>query len=60
LVGDGYRPIAELREFYRAHREMRDAWKAGDTNVTFPAGTWWMQCHTPARVEKPPNRVLLN
>ena len=52
--------IAELREFHRAHSEMRDAWKAGDTNVTFPAGTWWMRCHSPALVEKPPNRVLLN
>ena len=52
--------IAELREFHRAYGEMRDAWTAGDTSVTFPAGTWWIRCHTPARVEKPPSRMLLN
>jgi putative transposase len=52
--------IAELREFHRAYREVLSAWRAGDRSVTFPPGTWWMQHHTPARVQKPPNRRLLS
>jgi len=52
--------VAELREFQRAYHEVLCAWKAGDTHLVFPAGTWWMQHHSPARVQKPPNRMLLN
>lgn len=59
-VGQRIEAIHELREFHRAYCEVRSAWRAGDTGVTFPAGTWWMQQHTHARVQKPPERVLLN
>lgn len=52
--------ICELKEFERAHAEARERWCAGDLDVVFPAGTWWMKHYTPARVEKPPEPSWMN
>lgn len=52
--------IYELKEFERDHAEARDRWRAGDREVVFPAGTWWMKHFTPARVQKPPEPSWMN
>lgn len=52
--------IHELKEFEREHAEARERWCAGDLDVVFPAGTWWMKHFTPARVQKPPEPSWLN
>ncbi len=44
------RAIYELQEFRGAHAEMKARWVAGDRDVVFPAGTWWMVFHHGARV----------
>lgn len=52
--------INELKEFERDHAEARDRWRAGDLEVVFPAGTWWMKHFTSARVQKPPDPSRMN
>jgi len=42
--------IERLREFRAAHREAKARWIAGDRDVVFPAGTYWMRVHHRARV----------
>ena len=42
--------IAELKEFRAAHRAAKERWIAGDRDVVFPAGTYWMRVHHGARV----------
>jgi REP element-mobilizing transposase RayT len=37
--------IARLLEFRQKHREAKARWVAGDRNVVFPAGTYWMRVH---------------
>ena len=43
--------IEQLVEFRRRHREAKRRWCAGDRDVVFPAGTYWMVKHHGARVE---------
>ncbi|HEY8427545.1 MAG TPA: hypothetical protein VIL20_04190 [Sandaracinaceae bacterium] len=42
--------IEELREFRAAHALAKARWIAGDRDVVFPAGTFWMRVHHRARV----------
>jgi hypothetical protein len=42
-----------VREFQAAYAGALEAWKAGDRDVVFPAGTWWMGVHHGARVAAP-------
>ena len=42
--------IRELQAFRIAHREAKARWMAGDRDVVFPAGTYWMRIHHGARV----------
>jgi putative transposase len=37
--------IARLKAFRAAHREAKAKWIAGDRDVVFPAGTYWMKVH---------------
>jgi putative transposase len=37
--------IAELVQFRTAHRAAKEKWIAGDRDVVFPAGTYWMKMH---------------
>ncbi len=41
--------IRALREFRAAYREAWERFAAGDRNVEFPAGTWWVVRHASAR-----------
>jgi hypothetical protein len=34
-----------LREFVAEYREAYELWKAGDRDVTFPPGTYWLRVH---------------
>ena len=43
--------IEQLVEFRRKHREAKRRWCAGDRDVVFPRGTYWMVKHHGARVE---------
>ncbi|MEQ9080763.1 MAG: transposase, partial [Sandaracinaceae bacterium] len=43
--------IEQLVEFREKHREAKRRWCAGDRDVVFPAGTYWMVKHHGARVE---------
>jgi len=43
--------LQQLIEFRRRHREAKRRWCAGDRDVVFPAGTFWMVKHHGARVE---------
>ena len=52
--------IEERKEFLHGYEIAKLGWKEGDTTVAFPPGTWWFRHHTPARVQKPPHRVLLS
>ncbi len=52
--------IHDLKEFEREHAECQRRWRAGDLDVEFPDGTWWMKHFTPARVQKPPDPSLMN
>jgi len=36
---------ARLREFVAEYREAFEQWKAGDRDVTFPPGTYWLRVH---------------
>lgn len=42
--------IAELKEFRAAHRAAKERWIAGNRDVVFPPGTYWMRVHHGARV----------
>ncbi len=42
--------IAELRAFRAAHREAKQRWIAGDRDVVFPAGAYWIRVHHAAHV----------
>ena len=42
--------IAELKELRAAHRAAKERWIAGDRDVVFPGGTYWMRVHHGARV----------
>jgi hypothetical protein len=51
------RCIEEIHEhmaWQRWYADSRQRWEAGETDVVFPAGTYWMLHHTSARVQKPP------
>lgn len=51
------RRIEEIHNLKQWHRDYADArWrqKAGEPDVVFPAGTYWMKHFTNARVQKPP------
>ena len=43
--------IERLVEFREKHREAKRRWCAGDRDVVFPRGTYWMVKHHGARVE---------
>ena len=44
------RAIVAAREWRIAYRSALDAWRNGNKNVEFPAGTWWMARFARARV----------
>ncbi len=46
--------IRKFRAFDRAYDVALAAWRAGDRQVIFPAGTWWMRVHHGARCQPPP------
>jgi putative transposase len=49
--------IRELRQFRADHREAKQRWIAGDRDIVFPAGTYWMVFHHRARAysfDEPP------
>lgn len=46
--------IARNRRFDMDYDEALAGWSAGDRNVVFPPGTWWMRVHHGARVRPPP------
>lgn len=41
--------VERLHAFRTAYREALAKWCAGDRDVVFPAGTWWMRVHHRAR-----------
>ncbi|MFZ5787062.1 MAG: transposase [Acidobacteriota bacterium] len=43
----------ELRAFLQAYSEALEAWRAGERQVLFPAGTWWMARFHGAMVAAP-------
>ncbi len=43
--------ILELQAFRAAYREAKRRWCAGERDVVFPAGTYWMRVHHGVRVE---------
>jgi len=46
--------IRRNKEFIAEHRKARLAWKAGERDVVFPAGTYWHKCHAGVNCEPPP------
>jgi hypothetical protein len=42
-----------LKEFLAEYREAYEAWKAGDRDVTFPPGTYWLRVHARVRCRAP-------
>ncbi|MCZ7681754.1 MAG: hypothetical protein M5U28_24355 [Sandaracinaceae bacterium] len=42
--------IAELLQLRADHRAAKARWRAGDRDVVFPAGTYWMRVHHDAAV----------
>ena len=46
--------IHEHQAWLRWHGDAKRRWQAGETDVLFPPGTYWMKHHTSARVMKPP------
>lgn len=46
--------IARHRQFEADYDEALARWCAGDREVVFPAGTWWMRVHHGARCRPPP------
>jgi putative transposase len=42
--------LTELMQFRADHREAKARWRAGERDVVFPAGTYWMRVHHAARV----------
>lgn len=43
--------VGALRAFRASYRVARESWRAGDRDVAFPSGTWWMRVFHGARVE---------
>ena len=43
--------IARLKAFRARHRECKQRWCAGERDVVFPAGTYWMKKHHGVRTE---------
>jgi hypothetical protein len=52
--GDG-----EQRRFFGEYRESLKAWRAGDRDVVFPAGTYQMRVLHGAKVAEPPADAIL-
>ena len=52
--------IHELKCFHQEYADARTLWAAGNTDVVFPAGTYWIKHFTSARVQKPPERLRMN
>ena len=46
--------LARLKLFYAEYKAAREAWCAGDRNVIFPPGTYWMRIHHGCRCADPP------
>jgi hypothetical protein len=46
--------MALLQSFYLQYREALDRWRAGDHEVVFPFGTYWMRVFHGARCELRP------
>jgi putative transposase len=46
-----------LRSFRAAYRKALARWRAGDRNVIFPKGTWWMREFHAANVAQPDDHV---
>lgn len=46
--------VARNRQFEADYEQALTGWTAGDREVVFPAGTWWMRVHHGARVRPPP------
>ena len=46
--------IERLRHFDATYEDALDKWKAGDRDVVFPHGTWWMRVHHGVRCAPPP------
>jgi len=42
-----------IREFVAQYREAYEAWKAGDRQVEFPPGTYWLRIHARVRCRAP-------
>jgi putative transposase len=42
--------IAELMAFRDAHRAAKARWIAGERDIEFPPGTYWMRVHHGCRV----------
>jgi len=48
-----FEAVARLRAFRLAYRQRLEAWRAGERNAPFPAGTWLMRHRHGAAVEEP-------
>ena len=48
-----FEAVARLRAFRLAYRQRLEAWRAGERNAPFPAGTWLMKHRHGAAVEEP-------
>ena len=46
--------VARYRAFDAAYDEALSGWTAGDRDVVFPHGTWWMRVHHGVRCQPPP------
>ncbi|MFH2006252.1 MAG: hypothetical protein ABI333_06675 [bacterium] len=51
--------LHRLKTFERDYADCQSRYRAGDKDVVFPAGTFWMKHFTPARVQKPPDPPLM-
>jgi REP element-mobilizing transposase RayT len=46
--------VARIRAFNTDYESALDRWRAGDRDVVFPRGTWWMRVHHNVRCHPPP------